>query len=82
MDFNYQKAYFTIALPAFKALSYKQRDTHSKLIPLIGELNQGLDLNIPMTPAIEAYLNDLNCQELAEMARASCYVGFSTPGTE
>ena len=80
MNFNYQKAYFTLALPAFKALNHKQRDTHSKLRPLIGELNQGPNLNIPMTPAIEAYLNDLTCQELSELSRASCYTGHWYPG--
>jgi hypothetical protein len=71
MNFNYEKAYFVIAKPAFLNLTHKQRNVHSRLIPIIGELDQGRDLNIPMSPAIKATLEELTCLELAELSRAS-----------
>lgn len=80
MDFNYQKAYCTIAYPAFQKLNHKQRNAHSKLIPLVGELSQGKDLNIPMSKAMTGILDGLSCLEIAGLSRASYFVGHWYPG--
>lgn len=78
-DFNYEKAYFTQAKPAFLALNHKQRNAHSKLIPLVGKLQQGRDLNIPISPAMVEILNELSSLELAGLSRASYFVGYWKP---
>lgn len=78
-NFNYQKAYCVLALPAFENFNYNQTNAHSKLLPLIGERNQREDLNIPMTQAIESILNELSTQKLAELSRASYFVGHWYP---
>lgn len=78
-DFNYEKAYFTQALPAFRNFNAKQKDAHSKLLPIVKDLNQARDLNIPVSKEMKAILNDLTCQELAEMARASYFLGHWKP---
>jgi hypothetical protein len=79
-NFNYQKAYCCIALPAFENLSLNARNIHLKLIPLIGELQQNRQLNIPMTRAIEELLSSLSIKEIAELSRASYFVGHWQPG--
>lgn len=80
-DFNYQKAYCVLALPAFNSLNNNQKIAYYGLIPLVGELRQGFkDLNIPMTPTIESILNELSTHEIAEVARASYFVGHWYPG--
>jgi hypothetical protein len=84
-EFNYEKAYCVQALPAFEALNKKQKEAHAKLLPIIGELNQGRDLNIPFNvdfkgDKITTILDGLTCQELAEMSRASYFTGHWKPG--
>ena len=78
-NFNYEKAYCVQALPAFNNLNEKQHDIHSRLLPLIGELNQGKDLNIPISPAIAEHFDALTCKEIAELSRASFFVGHWQP---
>ena len=79
IDFNYEKAYCVQALPAFNNLPYEVLNVHSKLIPLVGELSQGRDLNIPMTSAIEELINSLTTKQIAELSRASYFVGHWQP---
>lgn len=79
-NFNYPKAYCVLAVPAFARLNAKQKNAHSKLIPLVGELQQDRALSIPISPAIIEILNALSCVELAEMSRASYFVGHWYPG--
>jgi len=79
LDFNYQKAYCVLALPAFHGLNQKQRNAHSKLIPLVGELRQEGNLEIPMSDAIKAILNELSSKELAELSRTSYFAGHWQP---
>lgn len=81
-DFNYEKAYCVQALPAFEGLSKRQKALHSKLILLVGELSQGRDLNIPISAEIENVIDRamLSCKELAELSRASYFVGHWQPG--
>lgn len=76
-DFDYEKAYCVQALPAFEGLNKRQKALHSKLILLVGELSQGRDLNIPISTEIEEVIDRaiLNCKELAELSRASYFVG-------
>lgn len=78
-DFNYEKAFCTQVVPAFETLSNHARDAHSRARALVGELNQGKDLNIPMTPAIRETLEALSTQELAELARVSYFAGHWRP---
>jgi hypothetical protein len=80
MDFNYEKAYFLFAKPAFEKLNEKQLNTHSEICALVGELNQDRTLNIPLSPAITEKLAKLTDLELAELALASYYVGHWKPG--
>ena len=79
MNFNYQKAYCTQAVPAFEALPHHVKDAHSKVRALIGDLNQNRVPAIPMTEAIRAHLEELSTPELAELARASYFVGHWHP---
>lgn len=79
-NFNYEKAWFLFAKPAFKTLSKKQKDVLFKVAGLIGGLNQGKDLDIPLTPEITELLESLDCSELAPLARASHAVGHWLPG--
>jgi len=78
-DFNYEKAYFLFAEPSFKGLNTKQLDAHSKLRVLGGELQQDESLNIPLSPAMQSILDELSTQELAEMSRASYFLGHWKP---
>ena len=79
-DFNYQKAWFIFAKRGMENLNEKQQNALSKLLPLVKELQQGRDLVIPVSPAMEDYLNDLTCLELATLARASHSYGHWKPG--
>lgn len=80
MNFNYEKAFFTQALPAFNQLTTKTREVHLKLILLVGDLRQGRDLNIPMTDPIKELIESLSTKEIAELSRASYFVGHWKPG--
>lgn len=81
-EFNYKRAYREQALPAFKNLNGKQHEAHALLIPLIKDLQQGKDLNIPLTPDMINILNPLSCQEIAELSRCSYFVGHWHPAKE
>lgn len=74
-DFNFEKAYCVFVVPAWEALPNHVLDVASKVRALVGELRQGYDLNIPMSPAIKGCLNELSTQELAELARVHYYAG-------
>ena len=78
-DFNYQKAYCTLAIPAFNALNEKQKTAHAALLPLVGELTQGRDLQIPISDKMRRILEAMKCKDLAELARASYFVGHWKP---
>jgi hypothetical protein len=78
-NFNYEKAYFVQALPAFLGLPAKSFKAHSLLLPMVKDLNQKRDLNIPLIDEMLSILNDLTCQELAELSRASYFVGQWKP---
>ena len=78
-NFNYVKAWYIFVKPAFEDLSYNQRNAHSKLIPLVGELNQGGDLNIPLSPAIIAIIEELSIKEIAELSNVSEFAGHWKP---
>ena len=79
MDFDYEKAYCTLALPAFQALTPKQVKAFNTLLPMVKDLSQDRNLNIPMSAEMTKVLNPLSCGELAEMARASYFVGHWYP---
>jgi hypothetical protein len=79
-DFDYEKAYFTRALPAFNNLSNKQKEAHSALLLLVADLRQGKDLNIPLTEEMQKILDSMTCQDLAEMSNSSYFVGHWKPG--
>lgn len=79
MNFNYQKAYFTFALPAFRNLSAEAKRVHSELIPLVGGLAQGRDLSIPLNDTIRELLASLTTLEIAQLSRASYFVGHWKP---
>lgn len=78
-DFNYEKAYFVQALPAFNNLNQKQKEAHEKLLPMVKELNQQKDLNIPISEEMKTIFNDLSCLEIAELSRASYFIGHWKP---
>jgi len=80
MDFNYQKAYCVLALPAFESLSDIQKTVHKTMINLVQGLNQGKDLNIPTTKGMKSVLDILSCQELSELSNVSYFVGHWYPG--
>lgn len=79
MNFNYQKAYFVFAVPHFNNLSDKAKSVHTSLIPLVGELQQGRDLSIPLNADIKNLLSTLPTSELAQLSRASYFVGHWQP---
>ena len=78
-NFNYVKAWYLFAKPTFEGMSYNQRNAQSKLIPLVGELNQGGDLNIPLSPAIIAIIEELTIKEIAELSNVSYFAGYWKP---
>ena len=80
MNFNYQKAYCTQAVPAYQALSTTQIEVHNKLSVLVADLQQGIDLAIPLNDDITAELAKLTTDEIAELARTSYFLGHWQPG--
>jgi len=78
-NFNYEKAYFTQAKPAFENLSEKQKEAHRKTALRVKDLQQGRNLNIPISPEIHQIFDRLSCREIAELARASYFVGHWQP---
>ena len=81
MNFNYKKAYFTQALPAFENQPHEVRSAHSELCPLVSELQQNRALDIPMTQAIMEIIEALTTKQIAELSRASYFVGHWHPGS-
>lgn len=79
-EFNYEKAWCVQAKPAFLAMNDKQKEAHKTIAGLVGELNQGRDLNIPISDEVRAAFDGLSCLEIAEMSRASYFVGHWKPG--
>lgn len=79
-NFDYEKAYFVQALPALNGLNEKQKEAHRLLCSLVGDLNQGEDLNIPLTDEMKEILEPLTCHEIAELSRCSYFVGHWKPG--
>lgn len=82
MDFNYVKAWYGYAKPAMENLNFRQKNAISKVYPLIGELNQGRNLDISMTPAIRKILSELTTEELATLSRAIHEYGYWLPSGE
>lgn len=78
-DFNYQKAYYVYAVPAYNSLNGLQRNAIKSLWPIIGELQQNRELKIPLSPVIEGILFELSTKEIAELARALYFVGHWKP---
>lgn len=78
-DFNYKKAYCVLAVPAYMNLNALQLNAHTSLIPLVDHLNQGRDLNIPLSLEIRDILNPLTCKEIAELSQACYFVGHWRP---
>lgn len=81
MNFNYQKAYFTQALPAFENLPQDVKLAHFNLCLLVMELHQNRALEIPMTQAIVDIIEALAIKQIAEMSRASYFVGHWSPSS-
>jgi len=79
MDFNYQKAYCVLALPAFKELNQKQIKVHTELHGLVKDLNQGRDLNIPASGKMLMTTAILSNTEIAKLSRSSYFVGHWYP---
>lgn len=77
--FNYEKAYFVHALPAYKNFNEKQKKAHAALLLEVKDLQQGKDLNIPVSNRMVDILRDLSCKEIAELSRASYFVGHWKP---
>jgi hypothetical protein len=80
MNFNYQKAYCTQAVPAFNKLPKHVKEAHAKLLPLVGDLQQGRDLDIPLNDKITRILEKLETEEIAKLSRVSYFVGHWHPG--
>lgn len=80
MDFNYEKAYCTQAVPAFNNLNSNQKEVHSKLCELVKDLNQNRQSNIPVSDEMTDCMAPLTCKELAEISCASYFVGHWQPG--
>lgn len=78
-NFDYEKAYFVQAKPAFERMNVAQKEAHEKLLPLVKDLNQKIDLNIPVSDEMRGILEKFTCQEIAEMARASFFLGHWKP---
>jgi len=79
MNFNYQKAYCVQAVPAFNALPAHVKQARAKMLPLVADLAQGKGLAIPLSDEMRAILEPLTNKELAELARASYFVGHWHP---
>jgi hypothetical protein len=79
-DFNYQKAYCVLAVPAFNDLNQEQRGSFRALLPMVGDLSQGRDLSILLNDSIRVILDALDCNELATLSRAVYFVGHWYPG--
>ena len=78
-NFNYEKAYCVQALPALRNLNSNQLKTHGNLLPLVEDLQQLNNLNIPLTEKIINEFKALTCQEIAELSRASYFCGHWKP---
>lgn len=79
MNFDYEKAYCTQAVPSFKNLDKEVLKAHKKLLPLVGELSQGRSLAIPLNDKIKAIFNTLSTVQIANLSRASYFVGHWYP---
>lgn len=79
-EFNYQKAYFTQAKPAFEGLNDKQRGAFDVVAALVADLSQDKQLLIPAPDQAIQALKDLTSQELAELSRTSYFIGHWKPG--
>ena len=78
-NFNYQKAYCVLAVPAFNNLPNHVKQAHSELLSLVGDLRQDRRLNTPLNPNIIAVFDRLTTKEIAELSRASYFVGHWKP---
>lgn len=78
-NFNYKKAYCTQAVPAFNGLAQHVKQAHALLLPLVADLQQGKDLNIPLNDSIIAIINPLTIEEIANLSRASYFIGYWYP---
>lgn len=78
-DFNYQKGFFVLAIPSWKALPQHVREVHSFVSTEVKDLRQGRDLNIPMSDYVVEALDTLTIRELAVLSRASYFVGHWRP---
>jgi hypothetical protein len=80
-NFDYEKAFFVQALPAFNSLKQAQKNAHRSLLPLVKDLQQQqVSLNIPVSDEMKTIFNLLSCQDIAELSRASYFVGHWKPG--
>jgi hypothetical protein len=80
-NFDYEKAYFVQALPAFNNFNPAQKEAFEKLLPLVKDLQQErISLNIPVSDKMKSMLDKLTCLEIAELSRASYFVGHWKPG--
>jgi hypothetical protein len=79
MNFNYQKSYFTLALPEFNELSKHVREAHTKVCALVKDLQQGRDLNIPLDDSIRGALEPLTTKDIAKLSRSSYFTGHHKP---
>jgi len=78
-EFNYGKAYCVQAIPAFENFNDNQKEAFKCLLPMVKDLQQGKDLNIPLSKGMKEILSDLTCLEIAELSRASYFTGHWYP---
>lgn len=79
-EFNYVKAWFMFAKRDMVKLYKKYKNVIDQLLPLVGDLQQGSNLNIPMSPEIKSLLDKVDIVDLAKLSRAIYFYGHWKPG--
>jgi hypothetical protein len=70
-EFNHEKAYFVWVIPAWINLNDRQIKAHMKLNPIVKDLVQGGNFDIPMSDDIKVLFDRLNIEEIAVLSRVS-----------
>ena len=64
----------------YSTIKYTKTITiHTALLPLVKDLGQSKDLNIPLNPKIKAILATISTIDLARLSRASYFIGHWQP---
>lgn len=80
-EFNYVRAWHELAKLAAENLNERQKTVIFKILPLVKDLRQSHNSNIPLSPEIENHIM-MTMEEIAEVSRTLYYYGHWKPGNE